>query len=64
MAGTITHPSSAALPNAHVIFRWKTVDVRTKEVKADSHHAALSLVYLRKLFQSDPAYLTIFGGII
>lgn len=43
VAGTITHPSSAALPNVHVLFRWNTVDVRTKNVKVDSHHAAFRL---------------------
>lgn len=43
VAGTITHPSSDALPNVHVLFRWNTVDVRTKNVKVDSHHAAFRL---------------------
>lgn len=32
--GTITtHPSSASLPNAHVIFRWNKVDGGMKQAK-------------------------------
>lgn len=31
------HPSAAALPEAHVIFRRNTVGLRTKEVRAHRH---------------------------
>lgn len=31
--GITTHPSSASLPNAHVIFRWNKVDGGMKQAK-------------------------------
>lgn len=42
-AGTTTHPSTAALPNAHAIFRWDIADARTKQVKAAGCHPASAL---------------------
>ena len=51
-----THPSSAGLLNAHVIFRRSTVTVRTKEVKEKESQQIvttqpLEWINLRNLFQ-------------
>lgn len=37
------HPSPAALPEAHVIFRWNTVGLRTKEARVHRHPSCLRL---------------------
>lgn len=41
--GITTLPSSAALPIAHVIFKWNTLDTIKEEVKAHRHPPALAL---------------------